>query len=79
MQNTYVYVLLEEDEVVYIGITSDQERRMEEHQRDGKQFDALRPFAGPMTQAEAEQKEYEYLSAFRLIFGKYPKYNLQNS
>ena len=45
LADTYVYKLLRDGEVVYIGITNDLERRKEEHRED-KVFDDMQIIKG---------------------------------
>ena len=84
MRDTYVYHLIGKpdgvnSELVYIGISNNTDRRGQEHIRDGMQFDDLEVVAGPMTQAEAEKEEKNRLVFYRSVYGRNPRYNVQNS
>ena len=74
LADTYVYKLLRDDEVVYIGITNDLERRKEEHRED-KQFDKMQVIKGPCTREEAEKLESLQLRLFSFFHKHLPEYN----
>ena len=74
LADTYVYKLLRDGEVVYIGITNDLERRKEEHRED-KQFDKMQVIKGPCTREEAEKLESLQLRLFSFSHSHLPEYN----
>lgn len=75
LADTYVYKLLRDGEVVYIGITNDLERRKEEHRED-KVFDDMQIIKGPCTREEAEISESNQLDIFTIFHnGRLPEYN----
>ena len=74
LADTYVYKLLRDGEVVYIGITNDLERRKEEHRED-KVFDDMQIIKGPCTREEAEKVESDQLRLFSFFHKHLPEYN----
>lgn len=73
--DTYVYKLVRDGQIVYIGITNDLERREQEHRED-KQFDGIQVIKGPCTREEAERTESVQLDIFTIFHnGHLPEYN----
>ena len=73
--DTYVYKLVRNGQIVYIGITNDLERRKQEHRED-KQFDEMQVIKGPCTREEAENSETTQLDIFTIFHnGRLPEYN----
>lgn len=73
--DTYVYKLVRNGQIVYIGITNDLERREQEHRED-KQFDEMQVIKGPCTREEAENSETTQLDIFTIFHnGSLPEYN----
>ena len=67
---TYIYSLIHRDEIVYIGVTSNVYRRMQEHEKDKKKsFDSHRILASHTDRFYALREENE------LIKKHQPKYN----
>ena len=75
-QDTYVYELIDGNEVVYIGTTNDPGRREREHRDEGKKFSRLKPISRRMTEDGAKKKEAERLATYRKNHqGRNPKDN----
>ena len=73
--DTYVYKLVRNGQIVYIGITNDLERREQEHRED-KQFDEMQVIKGPCTREEAEISETTQLDIFTIFHNNcLPEYN----
>ena len=72
--DTYVYKLVRNGQIVYIGITNDLKRREQEHRED-KQFDKMQVIKGPCTREEAEKLESVQLRLFSLSHSHLPEYN----
>ena len=72
--DTYVYKLVRNGQIVYIGITNDLERREQEHRED-KQFDEMQVIKGPCTREEAEKLESIQLRIFSFYHSHLPEYN----
>jgi len=75
-RNTYRYELKNGRKVVYVGVTENPERRVLEHQDDGKRFTRL-SVVGPRVKKEsAESWEASRLKQYRQNHsGMNPKYN----
>jgi predicted GIY-YIG superfamily endonuclease len=62
--------------VVYVGTTTDPERREQEHRAEGKRFTRLVVTSRRMTEEGAKQKRIEQLETYRRNHeGKSPRYN----
>ncbi len=75
-RDCYNYDLKQGKKKVYSGITNDPERRLKEHDADGKKFSHM-TVSGPAVKKEtAKKREKEKLKAYRNGHnGKNPKYN----
>ncbi|MCJ7570942.1 MAG: GIY-YIG nuclease family protein [Candidatus Thermoplasmatota archaeon] len=72
-----VYTLKNENEIVFIGITNDFLRRINEHADSGKEFTSFDFFRGLYTLEDAEEKEaLELMSYQNTHRGEAPKYNI---
>jgi predicted GIY-YIG superfamily endonuclease len=75
-RETVTYQLRNNRKVVYIGTTTDPERREQEHRAEGKRFTKLAVTSRRMTEDGAKAKRIEQLEAYRRSHdGKNPKYN----
>lgn len=72
--DTYVYKLVRDGQIVYIGITNDLKRREQEHRED-KQFDEMHVIKGPCTREEAKKLESVQLRLFSFSHSHLPEYN----
>lgn len=72
--DTYVYKLVRDGQIVYIGITNDLKRREQEHRED-KQFDEMHVIKGPYTREEAKKLESVQLRLFSFFHSHLPEYN----
>lgn len=62
--------------ILYRGKSNDPERRLEEHERDGKIFNSLRVTSVKLTKDSALEREQQALETYqRNHGGKLPKYN----
>ncbi len=74
-RDTYRYVLRDRREIVQFGITSDPERRIPEHDSDGKRFTSM-TVVGPRVQREsAREWERDRIDAYEQRNGRKPRYN----
>ncbi len=65
---------------MYVGITTNPERRVKEHQADGKKFTKLAIIGGISTRKGAGKWEEERIETYkRNHHGKRPKYNQNDS
>ena len=72
-----VYKLKNENEIVYIGITNDFLRRINEHIDSGKEFTNFDFFRGLYTLKDAEEKEVLEITSYQNTHnGQAPKYNI---
>lgn len=79
-RDTYQYLLVDENEVVYVGITDDMERREEEHRKDGKEFTDIVQEGEITTREAAEKWEEEWIATYKQNHdGQRPKYNQNDS
>jgi len=70
------YQLKDGQKVVYIGITNDPERRVAEHQDEGKRFNRMNIVGPAVTKRSAENWEEESLEKYRRSHGgDNPRYN----
>ena len=75
-RDTVHYELKKGQKVVYRGITNDPDRRVVEHQNDGKRFSHLTVVSSPRSRARAEREETERIQKYQQTHnGKGPKYN----
>ncbi len=72
-----VYTLKNENEIVYIGITNDFLRRINEHVDSGKEFTSFDFFRELYTLKDAEEKESLEITSYQNNHrGEAPKYNI---
>lgn len=74
-QDTVTYELKQGNKVVYVGTTTDPERRLKEHEDEGKNFTHMKVTSRRMTEDGAKKKEAERLATYRKNQRKNPKYN----
>lgn len=77
-RNTYRYLLKNSNQIVYVGITNDPARRIDEHSIDGKNFTHM-TIEGPIvSRGSAERWEQDRIDIYsRNHSGYSPKYNKQ--
>lgn len=74
--DTVTYELYEGRKKVYIGTTKDPDRRVREHQQEGKRFTRVEVTSRRMTEEGAKRRETELLASYRRRHGgKAPRYN----
>lgn len=77
-RDTYNYSLKDGRKVVYKGITSDPDARIEEHADSGKRFTHMVVEGPPRTRRAAREGEIDALEAYRRSHGgRNPKYNIR--
>lgn len=74
-RDTYCYELKDKGKVVYRGITTDVERRVREHARDGKRFTTYCFDTIPVSRKSAYGAEKEGVHTYKRSHGKRPRYN----
>ena len=75
----YNYDLKHGKRTVYKGITNDPERRLKEHDGDGKKFSHMKVSEPAVTRTTAKKREEDGLKTYRNGHnGKGPKYNKTN-
>ena len=75
-RDCYNYELKHGKKTVYKGITNDPERRLNEHDGDGKSFTHMKVSSSAVTRETAKKREEEKLKIYRNGHnGKNPKYN----
>ena len=75
-RDTVNYDLKRGHKIVYRGTTNDPERRVEQHQDNGKRFTHLKVTSRRMTEEGAQRKESEDLAKYREGHkGRNPTYN----
>lgn len=74
-RDTVTYELKDGNKIVYIGTTNNPERRLKEHEREGKDFSKMIITSVKMTKEGAKRKEGEQLETYRKNQGRNPKYN----
>ncbi|MCY4325315.1 MAG: GIY-YIG nuclease family protein [Betaproteobacteria bacterium] len=75
-RNSHTYALFQGRRKIYIGYTSDLDRRVVEHKSDGKDFDRVEKTSALMTEAAAQRREEQHLEAYSKGHdGKVPRYN----
>jgi predicted GIY-YIG superfamily endonuclease len=73
-RDTYLYELRDKGKVVYRGITTDVERRVKEHARDGKRFTTYW-YSTPSCRENAYKYEKEGIQIYKRDHGRRPRYN----
>lgn len=73
-RDTVNYTLYNGRRIVYHGITNDLERRLDEHERDGKFFTGF-SYSAKRTRSSALQHEAEDIDRYVWSQGRRPKYN----
>ncbi|MBT8507038.1 hypothetical protein AZH53_01165 [Methanomicrobiaceae archaeon CYW5] len=73
-RDTVNYTLRDRNKIVYMGITNDLDRRIAEHERDGKRFTNYSS-STKRTQDSALKHETEDLARYKRNQGRFPKYN----
>jgi len=74
-RDTYCYELKDKGKVVYRGITTDVERRVREHERDGKRFTTYCYDTVPLSRRSAHEAERDGIETYRRSHGKRSRYN----
>ncbi|MCJ7633127.1 hypothetical protein MUP77_12140 [Candidatus Bathyarchaeota archaeon] len=74
-RDTYLYELRDKGKTVYRGITTDVERRVREHERDGKRFTTVWSSASPSCRKNAFKYEKDGVQIYKRGHGKRPRYN----
>jgi predicted GIY-YIG superfamily endonuclease len=74
-RDTYCYELKDKGKVVYRGITTDVERRVSEHAREGKRFTTYCYDTVPLSRKSANEAESDGVDTYRRGHGKRPRYN----
>lgn len=75
LKNYYIYLLLDNETVVYVGKTNNLEARIKAHEKQGKAFDSVKRLEiGKGKEAEqlTELAEFYYIAKYK------PKYNNTN-
>ena len=71
-----VYSLYDGSEVVYIGVTSDPDMRVREHEFNGLKFTRMEIGSRKLPRDQAQQKELQLLGSIKKKRGgNEPKYN----
>ena len=73
-RDTVNYTLYDGCRMVYHGITNDLERRLDEHERDGKFFTGY-SYSALRTRSSALQHEAEDIGRYVWSQGRLPQYN----
>ena len=75
-RDCYNYDLKQGKKIVYSGITNDIDRRIKNHDADGKKFYHAISYGSAVTRGTAKKREEEKLKIYRNGHnGKNPKYN----
>ena len=74
-RDTYCYELKDKGKVVYRGITTDVERRVSEHAREGRRFTTYCFDTVPLSRKSAYEAEREGVQIYKRCHGKGPRYN----
>ena len=75
-RDTVTYSLYEGRKKVYIGVTDNPDRRVREHEAEGKRFTRMEVSSRRMTKEGAQQKEAKQLDSYRGAHGgRNPRYN----
>lgn len=78
-RDTIRYELRDGNEVVYVGITNNPERRAQEH-KTNKEFRKMVPIGSEVSRATAEEWETERIQTYKQNHnGNRPKYNQNDS
>lgn len=76
-RDTVTYSLYDGRKMVYIGTTNDPERRLREHEAEGKYFTRMDVTSRKITSEGAARKEAQKLAVFRKGHGgRNPRYNM---
>ena len=79
-RKTVTYALHDGRKKVYIGTTDNPERRVREHEAEGKRFTRMDVTSRRMTEEGAKQKEAAHLASYRSSHGgRNPRYNESKS
>ena len=73
-RDTYNYTLRDGRKVVQFGITNNPERRIDEHERDGKRFTSV-TIDFPCSRETALELERQAIETYKQNQGKRPRYN----
>lgn len=77
-RNYYRYELWDNKKLVYIGITDNPKRRLQEHKIEGKKFTRMKIVGRAVTKETAEKWEENRLRTYRRHHkGRNPKYNIK--
>ena len=75
-RDTTKYVLKDKNEVVYVGITNDLERRTQEHKAEGMKFTSVTKVGNNTTREGASNWETDRIQTYMQNHnGATPKYN----
>ena len=75
-RDTTKYVLKDKNEVVYVGITNDLERRTQEHKAEGMKFTSVTKVGNNTTREGASNWETDRIQTYMHNHnGETPKYN----
>lgn len=74
-RDTYCYELKDKGKVVYRGITTDVERRVREHAREGKRFTTYCYDTVPLSRKSAHRAERDGVETYRRSHERRPRYN----
>ncbi len=70
------YTLKKGNEILYVGVTDDPERREQEHKEEGKKFSHMKIEGRPVTKEGALEWEQERVEKYQKTHGgEKPKYN----
>ncbi len=75
-RDTTRYELRDKGKKVYVGITDDLDRRVEEHKNEGKRFTSARKVGAKVSRETAEDWEQKSIEAYKSGHrGRGPRYN----
>ena len=75
-RDTVTYELKQGNKVVYVGTTNNPERRQQEHEKLGKNFNTMKVTSRKMSSNGAMKKEASRLDTYRKNHGgSNPRYN----
>ena len=76
IKDTFTYNLMDGDEVVLKGLTTNPKRREQEHRAEGLKFTKLRVTSQPMSAEAANRRAFQAMDRHRMNHqGQTPKYN----
>ena len=79
-RDTFVYRLLDEDEIVYYGITKNPNTKPYGHKHDRKRFSKFQIVSGPFEKEDALKMEGQLISNYESSHnGISPKYNISKT